>query len=158
MSLCASSSTSSIFAGRELPLIHLQQWNRASIKGPQRDGRRAAPALRAVRREDDLQRLEVAVPSDQRPVNELGQLKASSLYSWVSCEKASLVASRPLILLSSSRMSSRSSLSASIPLPRRPSVPTWCSFLNFRQPWSFQSMSNARRCCLAALSLCWVAP
>lgn len=33
--------------------------------------------------------LEIAVPKDQRPVNELKQLKQASLYSWVSGDRRS---------------------------------------------------------------------
>ena len=35
----------------------------------------------------DTAYLEAAVPRDQRPVNELGQLKDDALYSWVSIDK-----------------------------------------------------------------------
>jgi hypothetical protein len=49
------------------------------------------PLRTAAKREDDAApaaggldpNLEVAVPKDQRPVNELNQLKQAQLYSWV---------------------------------------------------------------------------
>jgi hypothetical protein len=49
-------------------------------------------AARSSRREQQqqtqtaLQELEIAVPKEQRPVNELAQLKEAWLYSWVRCQ------------------------------------------------------------------------
>ena len=39
--------------------------------------------MRVWSKNDSLEELEVEVPVDQRPVNELQQLKSSFLYSWV---------------------------------------------------------------------------
>jgi hypothetical protein len=37
---------------------------------------------------DSLEDLEIAVPADQRPVNELSALKEAFLYNWVSAAAA----------------------------------------------------------------------
>lgn len=47
---------------------------------PHRQKRRQ---MRVWSKNDSLEELEVEVPVDQRPVNELQQLKSSFLYSWV---------------------------------------------------------------------------
>jgi hypothetical protein len=49
---------------------------------PRRRAAATAPPTRALRDDGALRRLEAEVPLDQRPVNELAQLKASPLYSW----------------------------------------------------------------------------
>ena len=53
--------------------------------------RRVVHARSVDRRNDDspLRNMEVAVPPDQRPVNELRQLKESPLYSWATLDLAS---------------------------------------------------------------------
>jgi hypothetical protein len=55
--------------------------------------KRSLPRVHAAKKEDEMPgvgldpTLEIAVPKDQRPVNELKQLKQASLYSWVSDDR-----------------------------------------------------------------------
>ena len=104
-------------------------------------------------------RLEAAVPREQRPVNELEQLKDNALLSWVSAARLGLAESSYVA-------GWRRSLAIGLRLPTRAAKPTHPSvssaiappFHPCRPLLSFLSMPSAWRLFMAACLCCWEGP
>ncbi len=78
--------------------------------------------------EKSLSQLEREVPPEQRPVNELQELKDSILYSWVSLKTFIFLFSRPVSLSVSIQILSKISLFFHHFLT--------LAYISFRQPWN----------------------
>lgn len=75
---CTRVASMNIFAQRQLSISFAPKRDISML--PRCQKRRQ---MRVWSKNDSLEELEVEVPVDQRPVNELQQLKSSFLYSWV---------------------------------------------------------------------------
>ena len=138
---------------------HQQQQREMQRAAPAALARPVPPSLRCRRRlqllvaaaarkegSTGLNRLEAPVPREQRPVNELQQLKDTPLLAWVSATKCRagkpFGGARPLLGSLPS--------AAAVPHPLPPSFP----FLALcRPPWSFPSTCSAWPFCTVAC--CW---